>query len=111
MKKILGYLKDYFRNSCDYRYLATLLLFLAAAIYVNYFVVPENVWIKADPRADIRLLKYFGGYLTIFGGAYLIQMIFDRSPQLQSQRLWTLILLGTLMFSLRAWYRPDTTWI
>jgi hypothetical protein len=111
MKKILGYLKDYFRNHCNYRFLVALLVFLAIAIYVNYFVISENIWIKADPRPSVRLLKYFVGYLCIFGGAYAIQMIFDRSAELKNSRLWTLILLATLLFSLRAWYTPDSVWI
>ena len=86
MKKIWGYLRDYFRDQCNYRYLAALMLLLAAGIYLNFFVKSEDVWIKADPISARRLLKYLGGYLAVFGGAYALQMVFDRDKALRSPR-------------------------
>lgn len=111
MKKILGYILDYFRDSCKVGYLIALMIFLALAIYVNYFVISESVWIKNDPDASSRLLKYCAGYFGIFGFAYLLQIFFDRSAQLRKPGLWALILFTTILFSIRAWYRPDTEWI
>jgi membrane protease YdiL (CAAX protease family) len=106
MKKIVGYLRDYFRSECNYRYLALLMVAVAAAIYVNYFVVSENVWIKSDPQSGRRLAKYLGGYFTMFGGAYFLNLVVDKDPRLRSPRLWGLIIFAVICFSLRAWYRP-----
>jgi hypothetical protein len=107
MKKILGYLKDYFFGQCNYLYLAVLMLFIAGAVYLNFFVLSEDVWVKIDPNATRRLLKYIGGYLIVFGGAYLILIAFDKDEALRSPRLWGLILFAVVLFSLRAWYSPD----
>lgn len=111
MRKIFGFVQDYFRQSCNYRYLFAIAVFLGVTIYVNYFVISENQWIKADPRDGYRLLKYIGGYLGMFGAAYLILLAFDKSSELRSPRLWFLIFLSSFLFSLRAWCRPDTYWI
>jgi len=107
MKTIIGYLRDYFRVECNYRYLGALMLFVAAGIYLNYFVLSEDVWIKADPHSGHRLLKYIAGYFTVFGGAYLLLLATDNDRSLRSTKLWGLILFAVILFALRAWYRPD----
>jgi membrane protease YdiL (CAAX protease family) len=70
-------------------------------------VLSEDVWIKADPHDARRLLKYIAGYFSIFGGAYLIQLVVDRDRGLRSPKLWGLILFAVILFAVRAWYRPD----
>lgn len=107
MKKIWGYLRDYFRDQCNYRYLAVLVLFVAAGVYFNFFVRSEDVWIKSDFNSGRRLLKYIGGYFVVFGGAYGLQLLMDRDNALRSPKLWALIVFSVLIFSLRAWYMPD----
>lgn len=107
MKKILGYLRDYFRGQCNYWYLGTLVLLLAPCVYYNFFVLSEDRWIKTDPDAVRRLLKYLAGYFAIFGGAYALQIIFDRDKALRSAKLWALIAFSIVLFSLRAWYMPE----
>ncbi len=107
MKKIIGYLRDYFRNDCNYPYLIILMVLLGAATYLNFFVLSEDVWIKADPDSGRRLLKYLAGYFCIFGGAYLVLCLVDKDRRLRSPHLWGLILLAVILFSLRAWYKPD----
>ena len=111
MKQIIGYLRDYYRSQCNFRYLALLMLFIGAGIYINFFVVSEDVWIKADPDSPSRLLKYIGGYFVVFGGAYGLQLLADRDPRLRDGKLWGLILFAVVLFSLRAWYRPDPSLI
>lgn len=107
MKKITGYLRDYFRNDCNYRYLAGLVPAIVLSIYVSFFVKTEDEWIKADPDSVSRLLKYLAGYFSVFGGAYLLQVLFDRDKHLRSPKLWALIGFAVALFSLRAWYRPE----
>jgi hypothetical protein len=107
MRKIWTYLRDYFREQCNYWYLAVLMVFIALGVYVNFSIESEDLWVKIDPSAIRRLLKYIGGYFIVFGGAYLIQIAFDKDKSLRSPRLWGLILFAVLLFSLRAWYAPD----
>ncbi len=83
------------------------MLFIAACIYINFFVKSEEVWIKPDINGPRRLLKYIGGYATVFGGAYMLQMLFDKDKALRSGKLWALILFAVLLFSVRAWFTPD----
>jgi hypothetical protein len=109
MRKIWSYLRDYFGQECNYRYLAALMVFVGAAIYLNYFVYSEDLWIKADFHSGRRLLKYLLGYIIIFGGAYLLQLFFDKDNALRSNKLWLLIGFAILLFSVRAWYAPDWT--
>ncbi len=105
MKKIIGYLRDYFREQCNYRYLALLMLCLAYAIAVNFGYKSEDQWIKADYDAGSRFVKYLAGYTIMFGGAYALQIITDpKDKTLRSGKLWGLILLAVLLFSLRAWW-------
>jgi hypothetical protein len=111
MKQLVAYLRDYFRNDCNYRYLAALIIAVGIAVYVNFFVLSEDVWIKADPHSGSRLLKYIAGYFTVFGGAYLLQIMTDADRSLRAPRLWGLITFAVLLFSLRAWYRPDPEFI
>ncbi len=91
MKKIWGFLRDYFRTQCNWRYLAALMVFVAICVYINFFVKSEEVWIKPDVNAPRRLLKYIGGYTTVFGGAYALQTLFDKDSALRSNKLWALI--------------------
>jgi hypothetical protein len=107
MRKIIGYLRDYFRDSLDYRYLTVLMILLAGAVFVNFGLVSEDEWIKEDPSSISRLLKYLAGYAVIYGGAWLLLLAFDRDPRLRDGRLWALIVAGIFLFSIRAWHRPD----
>jgi membrane protease YdiL (CAAX protease family) len=107
MKKIWGYLRDYFSAQCNYRYLGALKAFVGLGIYLNFFKLSEDQWIKADPNAIRRLLKYLGGYTVVFGGAYLLQLLFDKDRCLRTKKLWLLIAFAIVIFSLRAWYAPD----
>jgi len=107
MKAIIGYLRDYFRKDCNIRYLLALGVFVAAAIFLNFFVLSEDHWIKNDPRTFVRLLKYLAGYFSMFGGAYLLLLLLDQDPALRSWKLWGLVLFAVALFSLRAWYKPD----
>jgi hypothetical protein len=106
MRKIFGYLRDYFRG-LNYPYLLVLLHLLALAVFVNFGVYSEDNWIKADPDSLHRLLKYIAGYGVMYGGAWLLLMAFDRDRRLRSGKLWGLITAGVILFSLRAWYQPD----
>ncbi|MEO6832727.1 MAG: CPBP family glutamic-type intramembrane protease [Chitinophagaceae bacterium] len=108
MKTIIGYVRDYFKKDCNYRYLLALCFFLGAAIFINFFVVSEDVWIKADPSSLHRLLKYLLGYFVMFGGAYSLLLFFDKDPKLRSGYLWLLVAIGVVLFSIRAWYRPES---
>jgi hypothetical protein len=107
MKKILGYLRDFFRSQCNYRYLAVLMVCLAAAVYINYFRFSEDKWIKLDPSSGRRLLKYLTGYSVVFAGAYALLLAFDGDKYLRSRKLWALIAFSIILFSVRAWYTPD----
>lgn len=107
MRRIIGYLRDYFRHGLNYGYLAVLVIFVAGSVAVNFGLVSEDEWIKQDPSSMSRLLKYLLGYGVIYGGAWLLLLVFDRDPRLRSGRLWTLILAGIVLFSIRAWHRPD----
>ena len=111
MKKIIGYLRDYLRNDCNYYYLAVLMLLLAGCVAVNFGYVSEDEFIKADPRTGWRLVKYLGGYFAIFGGAYALQLLMDKDKRLRSGKLWGLILFAVLLFSVRAWWRQPVGWL
>ncbi len=111
MKQVLGYLTGYFRSHCNYRYLAALACFVAAAIYLNFFVRSETQWIHADPSSLHRLLKYLLGYGVIFGGAYALLLFFDRDASLRRPQLWGLIAFAVLLFAVRAWAQPDWPWL
>lgn len=107
MKTIIGYVRDYLRKDCPYGYLLCLSALLGLLIYVNYYVVSEDVWIKNDPSSLRRLLKYFAGYSVVFGGAYGLLLLFDKDKRLRSGYLWWLVCLGVFLFGVRAWYRPE----
>lgn len=111
MKKVIGYLLGYFREHCNYRYLAVLMLFIAAAVYLNFFVRSEDAWVKADPDSLHRLLKYILGYACMFGGAYVLLLPFDKDRSLRSKKLWLLIGFAVLLFAVRAWLVPDWQWL
>lgn len=106
MRKIFGYLGEY-RERLNYRYLVVLMLLLAGAVFVNFGLYSEDDWIKYDPSAASRLLKYILGYGVVYGGSWLLLMAFDRDPRLRDGRLWALILAAVVLFSVRAWHRPD----
>jgi hypothetical protein len=109
MKKIWGYLRDYFTVQCNYRYLVALAAFVGLSIYLNFFVFSEDQWIKADAHVARRLLKYVCGYSVVFGGAYLLQVLSDKDKRLRTTKLWALIAFAIVIFSLRAWYAPTWT--
>jgi len=112
MKKIISYLRDYFREQCNYRYLVLLMLFLAACVAINFGYKSEDQWIMYDPSPVSRLLKYIGGYLFVFGGAYALQIVADPTDKrLRHGKLWLLVLFAVLLFALRAWWRQPTTWV
>jgi membrane protease YdiL (CAAX protease family) len=105
MKKIIGYLGDYWKEQCNYRYLAVLMLLLAGAIAANFGYKSEDDWIKADPSEGSRLVKYLLGYTVVFGGAYALQAAIDyKDKRLRSGKLWILIFFAILLFSVRAWW-------
>ncbi len=105
MKKIIGYLRDYFAEQCNYRYLIVLMLCLAGAIAVNFGYLSEDRWIKYDPDTSSRLIKYLVGYSVVFGGAYALLSAIDfKDRSLRSGKLWLLILFAVILFSLRAWW-------
>lgn len=110
MKIIIGYLRHYFKEDCNYRYLAVLMVFVAAAIAINFGYLSEEDWIKRDFNTTSRLVKYIAGYAVMFGGAYaLLLLVTPRDKSLHSGKLWALILFAIVLFSLRAWWRisPD----
>ncbi|MBS1629399.1 MAG: hypothetical protein JST27_05010 [Bacteroidetes bacterium] len=111
MKKIIGYLSSYFREQLNFRYLVVLILFIALAVYLNFYVRSEDDWIKADPDALRRLLKYILGYACMFGGAYALLLPFDKDRSLRSLKLWSLIGFAVLLFAVRAWLLPDWAWL
>lgn len=112
MKKIIGYLRRYLREHCNYRYLALLMVFVAAWVAVNFGYVSEDQFIKEDPRQGIRLLKYIAGYFLIFGGAYALQAVAEpQDRRLRSPKLWGLILFAVFLFSVRAWFNFHGYWV
>lgn len=112
MKKILRYLVHYFRRELNWRYFFALVLFVAACTYIAFFVKPEKEWIDMDADRDRRLLKYIAGYGTVFGGAWLLQILFEpRNRRLRDGRLWALIVLAVVLFSVRTWVYQYVPWV
>lgn len=112
MRIILRYLAHYFRHEINWRYAIALVLFVAACTYVAFFVKTEKQWIEMDPDRDRRLLKYIAGYGTVFGGAWLLQILFEpREKSLRNGRLWALIVMAVMLFSVRAWVYQYVPWI
>lgn len=112
MKKIIGYLRDYFKEDCSYPYLFLLMILLAGTVVLNFGYISEDTFIKNDPRAGWRLVKYLAGYFVMFGGAYALQAVMDRKDaRLRDGRLWLLIAFAVVLFSVRAWWQQPTSWL
>jgi len=112
LKKILRYLAHYFRHELNWRYFFALVLFVGICIYIAFFVKTEKQWIEMDPDRDRRLLKYIAMYGTVFGGAWLLQMLFEpRERSLRSGKLWALIAMAVVLFSVRAWVYQYVPWV
>src|SRR5690349_8016106 len=112
MKKIIGYLRTYLREQCNYRYLALLALFVGACTAVNFGYYHEDDFIKADPDPAARLIKYVAGYFIVFGGAWALQVVADpKDRRLRSGKLWLLILFSVVLFAVRAWFYLHGEWV
>ena len=112
MKKIISYIRDYFKEDCNYTYLIALMAFIAACICINFGYKSEDDFIKPDPSDVSRLVKYLVGYFIIFGGAYGLLAFIDRTDaRLRSPKLWLLILFSVILFAVRAWWRMPIQWI
>ena len=112
MKKIIGYIRDYLKEDCNFTYLIALMVFLAGCVYINFGIKSEDEFIKPDPSSTMRLVKYLVGYFIIFGGAYGLQALIDyKDTRLRSPKLWLLILFSVILFSVRAWWRLPVAWI
>ena len=112
MKKILGYLTHYFRDEMNWRYFFALVFFVGLCTYIAFFVKTEKQWIEMDPDRDLRLLKYIAGYGTVFAGAWLLQILFEpREKSLGNPRLWGLIVMAVVLFSVRAWVYQYVPWV
>lgn len=112
MKKIIGYLTTHFGEECNKRYLLLAALFSVLLLFINFRYNFEYTYIKYDFNPYTRLLKYIGLYGVAFGGAWLLQMAVDKKDKrLRSGRLWAMIVLAVLLFSVRAWFFQQRFWI
>jgi membrane protease YdiL (CAAX protease family) len=112
MRKIVGYLTHYFRHECNKAYLVALMVFVAVCTYVAFFIITEKQWIEVDPDHNQRLLKYIAGYGVVFGGAWLLQILFEpREKSLRTPGLWALIVMAVVLFSVRAWVYQYVPWV
>ncbi|XZF13226.1 CPBP family intramembrane glutamic endopeptidase [Chitinophagaceae bacterium MMS25-I14] len=103
MKKIWGYITTHYREECNKKYLLVAMLFCTIMLFINYRYDFEYTYLKPDFNWWSRVAKYTAMYGLAFGGAYLLQILADpKDRSLRSGKLWGLVVMAVILFSVRA---------
>jgi hypothetical protein len=100
MRKIWRLLKAHFQADFDPGTYGTVLLFLAASIFLNYSISLENGIIDRYFGKPVRMLWYFLLYSGAYFGVTIIVFTFKRSfHHFRSPRYWLIVLFGLFILS------------
>jgi len=102
LKKIIGYLKNYFTKEVNKTYLVLIIGLNALFIYLNYeYRIPKN-WINDSNNFWESFYRHFVFYFASILYPFIILYIFDRDPKFYTKKLWTIIAIGCAIFALRS---------
>ncbi len=106
MKKIIGYLKDYFLAT-NKIILLFASLFTAVLIFINYhFGLSKTIYRFGN------LGQYFGWYfvfLTAFSYGYFLQVLVLKSVFFKNKKFLFLLLMAPAIFAWKMSFAPDFT--
>ncbi|HEV7330018.1 MAG TPA: CPBP family intramembrane glutamic endopeptidase [Flavisolibacter sp.] len=104
MKKIIGYLREYFVN-IDKRMLLLATIFTAIIVFCNYYFDLNRSIRLLD--ATFQYLCWFFIFLFAFGFGYWLYYLFSPSSILRNRMFWVLLLLAPAVFSWKMVYSLD----
>lgn len=108
MKKVVSLLKKYFKEHFGITYFIAIVLFTAALVSIEYRYDIERNYMDWEPDSTKRLMRYIMMYGLAFGGAYLLYAFTKHRKNLLSGKLWAMVLLGVVLFSVRIWFHHYT---
>ncbi len=96
MKKIVGYLRDYFTALNKSLFLCAT-LFTGLAVFINYqYDVNKQIVRHSEP---LQFLSWYGLFLLVFGYGYFLQVIFLKSHIFRHKKFIALLLLAPAVFA------------
>lgn len=111
MKKVISLIRLYFQEHFRLPYFIAIVLFTAALVAIEYRINFERNYIDFEFNSTKRLTRYILMYSLSFGGAYLLYVFSPRDRHLlRNMKLWLLVFLSVLLFSVRTWFHYLTTW-
>jgi membrane protease YdiL (CAAX protease family) len=112
MKKVVYLLRKYFKEHFSLSYFIAIVLFTAGLVAVEYRYDVERNYIDFEYDSTKRLLRYCMMYGLAFGGAYLLYIFSGKDRHLLANRkLWMMVALAVLLFSVRTWFHYYSSFI
>lgn len=114
MKEIIGYLKTFYREEWNWRYVLLLALFLAPAIYCNYAYHLSDRYVSSGEhaRGPRQLLYNFVFNVIPLLYAYLAYLLAGRpAPFLKSGAFWMQLIFALFIFSFRTYFYWHRTYL
>ena len=108
MKKVIRLLKKYFTEHFSLPYFIAIVLFTTVLVSLEYRYAIERNYIDLEQSSVLRLVRYILMYGIAFGGAYLLYIFTPHRHRLLSWKLWAMVLLGAVLFSVRTWFHHYT---
>ncbi len=96
MKKIIGYLKDYFQN-IDKRIFVLASLFISIAIFINYYFGLNRT--IADFDKDRQYVCWYFIFITAFSFGYILLAAFKKDFIFKNRKFVLLLLIAPAIFS------------
>lgn len=108
MKKVIGLIRKYFKEHFSLPYFIGIVLFTSVLVAIEYRYDVERNYMDWEPDSATRLLHYIMMYGLAFGGAYLLYAFTGHRKKLLSWKLWAMVFLGVVLFSVRTWFHQYT---
>lgn len=108
MKKVIGLIRKYFKEHFSATYFTAIVLFTSVLVAIEYRYDVERNYMDWEPDSITRLLRYIMMYGIAFGGAYLLYVFTRHRKNLLSWKLWAMVFLGVVVFSVRTWFHQYT---
>lgn len=96
MKKITGYLRDYF-TALNKPLFACAAVFTGLAVFINYHFGLNNAIVKLT--GPLQFLSWYALFLFVFGYGYFLQALFLTSRIFRQKKFIALLLLAPAVFA------------